>query len=54
MDRLPKEIVVKMKAYPGWAAQKAEWDELKIDENSEYAPIDTKYLKIWNRDIGAF
>lgn len=44
-DRLPKEIIDKLKAHPGWAAQKAEWDQLRIDENSEHAPIDTKYFK---------
>ena len=45
IDRLPKDIIIKLKNHSGWNAQKAEWDELKIDKNSARAPIDTKFFK---------
>ncbi len=51
LDRLPDEIVKKIKKAAGYKDQVEEWNALGIDKNNLKAPIDTKHFKNLELDI---
>ena len=51
IDRLPKEIIDKLKSHIGWQEQLAEWEELSINPEGKHAPIDTRFFKSLELEI---
>jgi adenine specific DNA methylase Mod len=45
MDRLPKNLIDKIKRHKNYGEQVKEWKDLRIPEVSDKLPIDTKYFK---------
>lgn len=45
IDKIPIELIEKIKSHVNYSDQVQEWQSLGIDSNSPKAPIDTKYFK---------